>query len=262
MSDCPDDDCVHDVLPFHLCDLAHGWTQSSDFPALPRQRARVASIEAHKLLYTYVVGGHANFEEDIQPRDPDPWVIHVPMLLRTIADCLELARYYDLAHVIAAPLAHDIKQVKNIWESVAVMPGFYMTLGAKLRDQEIFVEALRHFVGRQCRDLDAQDIYENPDAKIIADTCPPDVEGWEGPEGWEDDRRDFTIAKYREKMRRVAFNVDDMFRKKLSEILTAPWLGSGGPHINMTVEAVGHSIISNWYTHKLLIYKDPLSTLS
>lgn len=115
MSDCPDDDCAHDVLPFHLCDLAHGWTKSSEFPALPRQSARRVAIDAHRLLFTYVVGEHATFEEEFQIKSLDPSVVNVPMMLRVIADCVELARYYDLADVVSAPLAHDLKQTKSVY---------------------------------------------------------------------------------------------------------------------------------------------------
>ncbi len=76
--------------------------------------AYIHSIIAHKLLLTYVVDKRANFDGTRPERE-----------CKRVADCIALAHYYDLKHVVAPQLARDIKNMRGFWTHMADEPRFY-----------------------------------------------------------------------------------------------------------------------------------------
>ena len=189
------------------------------FP-IPDSSLMLTPLLHSSCLMTYVVDKAADFTN-----------VDIGFEGGRIADCMALAQYYDLLHVVAPRLSRDLKITPHFWRHVSNNPGLYMALGRKLEDEEIFVEAFRHFVGSQYHPSNAihTSVYDQPGDKRGQNML-PEIDGWEGF------KAELMVAKYREKMTRLAKTMDNIVR------------GAGWNEIAMSYQEHGDPNGDNFYT--------------
>ena len=179
--------CREKMAPFHLCNVSTHWDNISREPYVQRFVGHMDSIIAHKLVFSYLLVKPVNFD-DARPE----------VEMGRLADCVELARYYDMSHVVAPLLSRDIKRMTNFWTHVSGNPAFYMTQGAKLRDEELFVEAFRHFAA------------SSHNANAL-----PEINFWAKDNG---SKRGIVLAKYREQLHQLVSDLHRLVRTQMLNI--------------------------------------------
>lgn len=93
-------------------------------------------VAYHKMLFCLICG------LPIELKDDD-----CPETIRQIADLIALADYYWLLPAIASQLERMLLDLPFLWKDVAEFPLLYLAIGNKLRSNEIFSDAIRHFIG-------------------------------------------------------------------------------------------------------------------
>lgn len=140
--------CLRDIPPMHTSSLATGFalfvprsSHTSKSSKEPQYIAYIHAIIAHKVLFA-LLAGHLLRVDHI---DED-------CMLRCFADVLALAEVYDLLPRIAPKITTTLRHLTELWKSVSHHPTFFLALAVKLKDAELFWDAVRHVCGRGCFD--------------------------------------------------------------------------------------------------------------
>lgn len=180
------------------------------WPRLYRRRSysHKYSILAHKLLFTYVLDKRPSFEEakpDVEEEE-------------IIADCICLAHYYDLDHLIAPNLARDIREMSGFWERVVEHPRYYLQLAAMLKDQELFEESFRCYLGSHYKCLEGNPFARPPSIYHVSTGSQDLSEPPRLPKvsGWDDAKADSLLAKYHKRLQELAPKQDIAVRKQFA----------------------------------------------
>ena len=71
----------------------------------------------------------------------------IDLHLGNMANIVAYAELYDLLPFVAGSITKHIVSHRNIWIEVRKYPAFYLAMAKKIRSEELFLDALRHFVG-------------------------------------------------------------------------------------------------------------------
>lgn len=68
-----------------------------------------------------------------------------------LANVCAYAIFYQMLPAVAKSVRQKLENLEGVWKHVRGNPEFYLVLGSVLRSEEIFTDAVRHFVGlRSC----------------------------------------------------------------------------------------------------------------
>lgn len=133
----PNKTCGKMVADFTFSDLAMGFepyiTQEPDGGSACYEHCK--AVQAHKLLLTLLLGYSV-----------DTSACKVTALAPLLAHVIALAELYDFLPVVSAGISREFRQCADLWRDIATKPHFYLAISVKLKDQAIFLEALRHTV--------------------------------------------------------------------------------------------------------------------
>ena len=222
---------------FNMCGMSNNWNNSlvPSPPVVRRFEAHVNSIVAHKIIFGYVADRPPIFDS-----------ANVSHERQHLADCVELMRYYDLNHVVAPSLSRDIKRMPGFWANVQLHPAYYMTLGSKLKDEELFLEAFRHYVATR------------------RDRSPVP-----GVDDWADEnvlKLDIMTAKYREQLWLLVADLEKAVRVSMLKLYTTADSIDRvtNRYVADTCERdtyIAHGTVSTWFNDSLQHSRNPLHTL-
>ena len=85
----------------------------------------------HKILFRLLYGMHDQYTDDFE----------------SIAEIAAYAEFYDLFEVIAPALTKCLLGMYDLWLDVKENCHFHIALAQKLRCEEVFLDAMRHYIG-------------------------------------------------------------------------------------------------------------------
>lgn len=141
-ADCEAKHCGRDFAPVHISSWSTGLARNSRAylsSTEPQNLALQHAIIAHKVFFA-LLAGHVLPVHDIE----------ASCLIRCLADVLTLAEVYDLLPQMAPKISNTLRQLSELWRSVSDHPTFFLALSVKLKDAELFADALRHICGKEC----------------------------------------------------------------------------------------------------------------
>ena len=231
--------CDESVRRFHHTEYFDAFPTPAPGTIEDRFIAHEHAIIAHKVLFTFLMGKSI----DVHDMDHNS-VIHCAV------DVAALAQTYDLLPLVAEQISAFMRRPPRFWRSLDYFGDrtFFLSLAVKLRDTELYFEAIRHVAASSC--LHCHD-YNTIFRKIES------VFEEEYPE-W--DVRD-TILQYRHQIAKKSTQVLNAVR---AELLTsryfpnfgeagALFLGTAAPRSSRQAATfLAKSLISEWLTNKLL----------
>jgi hypothetical protein len=72
----------------------------------------------------------------------------VKAIVDLLADILECAHFYNILAIASQPLEKQFLELPGLWKDVSLHPHFYLGIGYHLRSRDIFIDAMKHLVGR------------------------------------------------------------------------------------------------------------------
>lgn len=107
-----------------------------------------------------------------------------------MAEAIALAEFYGIAQIVAPQLSRIARTVQGFLNEIAAYPEFHMCLAAKLRDQAMFMEALRHLIVKN-------------DVELPAEI---------GPAGWNHDKVCTMVNKYERQLHELSLRIQKLIR--------------------------------------------------
>lgn len=129
---------------FHQSALATGFTRHFNFHS-DFEEARQESVVEHKILFALLYKIEIELEAD-----------DMRTTMARISNIIALAEYYEFLPAVAPQTSKLLKDLPDIWKWVAAAPAAFIAIANKLRDFELFADAVRHFAGRD--DSDTYDL--------------------------------------------------------------------------------------------------------
>ena len=120
---------------FYRSTLAQGFVPylGNGLDTIPECLGHAKSVIAHKVLLVHLLSLSVDTSSE-----------SIDAVAEIVADVIAYAELYDFLPQVASGLSRELRQCSKLWEDITTNPQFYLAVAVKLKDEAVFVEALRH----------------------------------------------------------------------------------------------------------------------